>query len=99
MNHIIVNGIVAARDNMPYLQIDIDGHIVQLSMADARNVTRDIEVMCARTEADAMILKFFSAQQYPKGAGAALMVAFRDFRAKLDEETVEKFRSDPDQGQ
>ena len=96
MSNIIVNGIVSHRDRQPYIQIDIDGHLVQMSMSQARNVARDIEVMCARTEADAMIHKFFSAKDYPEGAGAALMLAFRDFRAKLDQEDVEKTRVDPD---
>jgi hypothetical protein len=69
---------------------------VQMSMADARNVARDIEVMCARTEADAMIHKFFERQGFAAQAGAALMVEFRDFRHALDEEAVEKTREDPD---
>lgn len=97
MSNIFVNGIVSVRDKRPYIQVDIDGHLVQLSMADARNVARDIEVMCARTEADAMIHKFFSKMQYPQGANNALMMEFREFRADLDNEPVEKTRTDPDQ--
>jgi hypothetical protein len=96
MANILINGIVSMRDKQPYLQIDIDGKLAQLSMADARNIARDIEVMCARTEADAMIHKFFSAQGFPKDAGAALMLSFRDFRSQLDAESVEKSESDPD---
>jgi hypothetical protein len=96
MSDILVNGIVAARDRRPYLQIDIDGHMVQLSMADARNVARDIERMCARTEADAMIHRFFVRQDFPKEAAAALMIAFRDFRSQLDREPVEKSETNPD---
>ncbi len=42
--------------------------------------------MASRTEADAMVLKFFDKEEYPSGAAAAVMVAFRDFRAELDEE-------------
>lgn len=93
---IIIGGIVAERDKRPYIQMDVDGHMVQLSMAEARNVARDIERMCARTEADAMIHKFFSAQEYPAGANVAVMLAFRRFRSKLDAEVVEKNETDPD---
>jgi hypothetical protein len=96
MSNILVNGIVSHRDKQPYIQLDIDGHMVQMSMAEARNIARDIEVMCARTEADAMIHKFFADQQFPEGANAAVMVAFREFRNKLDGEAVEKTRVDPD---
>lgn len=96
MNNILVVGLISHRDKQPYIQIDIDGHLVQLSMAQARNIARDIEAMCARTEADAMIHRFFERQGFPEGAGAALMMEFRDFRMKLDEEDVEKTRVDPD---
>jgi hypothetical protein len=96
VSHILVNGMVAYRDKMPYIQIDIDGHTVQLSMADARNVARDIERMCARTEADAMIHKFFSMNDFPEGANAAIMLAFREFRSKLDSESVDKFERKPE---
>jgi hypothetical protein len=92
---ILISGIVAARDKQPYLLIDVDGHTVQCSMADARNVARDIERMCARTEADAMIHKFFAKEGYPAGAGAALMIEFRDFRSNLDAAAVERTESDP----
>ena len=87
---------VAYRDKMPYIQIDIDGHTVQLSMADARNIARDIERMCARTEADAMIHKFFSTNNFPEGANAAIMLAFREFRSKLDSEHVDSFERKPE---
>ena len=89
-NQILVCGIVANRDMRPRLQIDIDGHTVQLSMAEARNVARDIEAMCARTEADAMIYRFFATQHFPEEAAAALMREFRDFRSELDAQAVER---------
>lgn len=95
-NNILINGIVSRRDKQPYLQMDVDGHLVQLSMARARNVARDIEAMCARTEADAMIHRFFDRKDFPEGAAQAIMVEFRDFRMKLDEEATEKLRVDPD---
>ncbi len=96
-SHIWVNGIISS-DKMPYLQIDIDGHMVTMTMADARNVARDIEQQCARTEVDAMIYRFFDKQEYPLGAAVALMMEFRSFRDKLDDEPVEKTRTDPDAG-
>jgi len=100
MASIMVNGIVAARDKQPYLQLsNEDGMIAQLSMAQARNIAHDILVMCSRTEADAMILKFFTKAEFPENAAGALMVDFRDFRAQLDEEALETFRNDPDTGE
>ena len=96
MNNILVNGVVAARDKQPYLHLDIDGHVIQLTMAEARNIARDIETTCARTEADAMIHKFFSASGFPEQAGGTLMLAFREFRANLDDAEVKKFREDSD---
>ena len=82
---------------MPYIRLFRDREqIGQLSMAEARNFARDIEAMCARTEADAMILKFFDEQQLPEGAAAAIMIAFRTFRHALDSEPVIRTVSDPD---
>ena len=90
MSGFIVTGIVAARDKKPYIQLaNADRLIAQLSLAEARQIAQDILVMASRTEADAMLLKFFDKQEFPTGAGAALMVAFRDFRAMLDDEKVE----------
>ncbi len=97
MAGILINGMVAFRDKRPYLQIDVDGHTVQLSMAEARNVARDIEKMCARTEADAMIHKFFAETlEAPAEASAAIMRQFREFHSELDAEEVERSESDPD---
>ena len=80
-----VTGVVANRDKMPYIQFSNEnGLIAQLDMVQARQVSADILQMAARTEADAMILKFFDKARFPDGAGAALMIAFRDFRAELD---------------
>jgi len=45
--------------------------------------------MASRTEADAMILKFFSKMEFNPQAGAMLMQEFRDFRAQLDDEKIE----------
>jgi hypothetical protein len=96
---ITVDGIVAKRDKQPYVRLFADGkQIGQLSMAQARNIAMDILQMCARTEADAMIHKFFEKEGFPAQAGAALMLQFRDFRLSLDSEDVEKYHVDPDAG-
>ena len=97
MASLLVTGLVAARDKQPYIQISNDkGIVAQLSMAQARSVAMDILTMASRTEADAMILKFFSRSEFPENAGAALMVQFRDFRHELDSEQVEKSEENPE---
>jgi len=100
MTNFEVDGIVAMRDKQPYLRFFVDGkQIGQVSMAEARKIAGDIVQMAARTEADAMIHKFFDERSYPEGAGAALMVAFREFRRALDSERVEGTLHDPDTGE
>jgi len=97
---LLVNGVVSQRDKQPYIQLSNEkGMVAQLSMAQARNVCMDILQMCARAEADAMILKFFDVEEFPEQAAGALMMQFRDFRAKLDDEAIEASRSDPDTGE
>jgi hypothetical protein len=95
---IIVSGIVARRDMQPYVQIlNEDGIMLgQLTIAQAHSVARDLVVMAARTEADAMICKFFQAKEFPEGAADAILVDFRDFRHQLDVEPVERGESNPD---
>jgi len=89
--HFFVNGIVAARDKMPYIQLSNEnGMIAQLTMAQAQQIAKDILVMATRTEADAMILKFFTRSDFPDEAAAHLMTMFRDFRAELDQEGIER---------
>lgn len=91
-----VEGIVAMRDKQPYIKLFKDGSpIAQMSMAQARNFAHDILNMCARTEADAIIHKFFADRKFPPDAGAALMLDFRNFRVELDSEDVEKFIDTP----
>jgi hypothetical protein len=97
MSSILISGIVAGRDLTPYVQIDIDGRMAQLTMAQARNVARDIERQCSRAEADAMIYKFFAANDLPTGAVVTMMKLFRDFREMLDREKVETSTSAPDE--
>lgn len=95
---ISVEGIVSARDQKPYVVIFFNGQRAQLTMADARNLAGDIVQMCARTEADAMIFKFFFEQQLPQAAATMLMKEFRDYRAKLDDEPINTYRSEPTGG-
>jgi hypothetical protein len=91
-----VEGIVARRDKQPYIKLFKDSDpIAQLSMAEARNFAKDILNMCARTEADAMINKFFEEKGLPEHAAAEIMIDFRNFRVELDSETVETFYSTP----
>ena len=86
-----VNGIVAARDHKPYIQLSNEkGIICQLSMSETRQVAMDMLQMAARTEADAMIHKFFAKNEFPQDAANALMMDFRDFRAELDAEKAER---------
>lgn len=94
-----VEGIVAHRDKQPYVVLLKDGEkIAQMSMAAARNVAHDILTMCARTEADAMIFKFFGEHELPEQAAAALMQEFRTFRFELDSEHVETWQAEPTSG-
>lgn len=96
MPNIVISGVVAVRNMQPYVQIFVDGNVIgQLSMSEARNVANDIVQMCARTEADAMIIKFFGEMDFPQGATAALLDQFRDFRSKLDHEPVTRTEERP----
>lgn len=88
--HFWVNGIVAARNSQPYIQLSNErGMIAQLTMAESRKVAMDILVMASRTEADAMIVKFFHKLDLPEGALVGLMQEFREYRMALDLEPVE----------
>jgi hypothetical protein len=97
--HVFVDGIVAARDHQPYLRLSVNGEVAQLSIAEAHKIARDLLAMAARTEADAMILRFFSAKEFPSGAAAAIMVDFRQFRQQQDEKLVAGRTVDPDSGE
>lgn len=99
-DHFWVNGIVAVRNGEPYIQLSTEkGMITQLTMREARSIAHDILIMCSRTEADAMVHKFFSDAAFPKEAAGALMLQFRDFRMKLDQEKLDTDYSDPDTGE
>ena len=91
-----VEGIVAARDGQPYIKLFKDrSPFAQMTMAQARNFAHDILTMCARTEADAMIHRFFRERDLPTDAAAMLMLDFRNFRVALDAEEVETSISTP----
>jgi hypothetical protein len=95
-----VNGIVAQRDKQPYVQLSNErGMIAQLSMAQARNIAMDILNMAARTEMDAMLLRFCDEELEHEEVGAKMMVLFREYRMKLDQEKVETSMQDPDTGE
>jgi hypothetical protein len=97
--HIFVDGIVAARNKEPYVRITVNGEKAQLTVAEARKIAADLHAVAARTEADAMVLRFFSKSEFPEGAGAALMMDFRYFRQMQDEKPVEGTAVDPDSGE
>jgi hypothetical protein len=86
-----VNGVVAVRDGKPYIQLSNEnGMICQLSMTEARQVANDILLMASRTEADAMLVKFFDKENLPKAAVGAMLIGFRDFRHELDMDKAER---------
>jgi hypothetical protein len=97
--HVFVDGIVARRNHQPYVKLTVNGESAQLSIAEAHNIAKDLLVMAARTEADAMILKFFSINKFPEGAGAAIMLDFRNFRREQDRQKIETMTVDPDSGE
>jgi len=89
----LVNGIVSSRDKQPYLQLsNADRMIAQLTMSQARQIAQDILIMCSRTEADAMVMEFFSNLATDKDEAlqlsAVFMQKFRDYRANLDDEQI-----------
>ena len=92
-----VNGIVSVRDHQPYVQLaNEQGMIAQLTMAQVRNIAMDMLQQAARAEADALIWKFCENEGFPPAAGSAMMQTFRDFRAELDQEVVQRKLSDPE---
>lgn len=97
--HVYVDGIVAARNHQPYVRLTVNGESAQLSIAEAHKVAMDLLKMAARTEADAVVLSFFSDQKFPTGAAAAVMLEFRQFRQRQDDQPVEQVIVDPDSGE
>ena len=99
--HLIVDGIVAQRNKEPYVRLlQGDKPIAQLTLAQARKIAMDMLVMASRTEADAMLIRFFEGTlQAPIEAAHAMLQEFRLFRFALDEDTVEGVYIDPDTGE
>jgi hypothetical protein len=98
-NHFLISGVVAIRNLQPYIQLLINGELMfQWHITEARSIAWDILRMCSRTEADAMIVKFFGKMDFPDGALAALMQEFRDYRHELDMIDVDKSDYDPEAG-
>ena len=97
--HILVDGIVAAGNKEPYVRLTVNGEKAQLDIAEAKKIALDLLAVAARTEADAMILRFFSDNKFPEGAAAALMQEFRYFRQQQDEKPIDAFDVDPDTGE
>lgn len=94
---IFISGLVAARDQQPYIQLTTSNGIMsQWSVTEARKIAHDILIMCSRTEADAMLIKFFGKMDFPDGATVGLMKEFRDYRHELDMQHVEGKDSDPE---
>jgi hypothetical protein len=93
-----VNGIVAVRDNQPYIQLSTSrGMMTQWNVTEARKIADDILRMCARCEADAMLIKFFTKAEFPAEAAVALMHEFREYRHELDMIAVQS-KVDPERG-
>ena len=95
MSDFWVNGVVAVRDGKPYIQLSNEkGMISQLTMSQTHQIAMDMLVMAARTEADAMLVKFFRKHDFPDESAARLLQMFRDFRAELDAEKAERSTDD-----
>jgi hypothetical protein len=97
--HVFVDGIVAARNKEPYVRLTVNGETAQISIAETHKIAKDLMIMAARTEADAMILRFFDKKGFPENAGAHLMQEFRYFRQLQDDKTVTQTIVDPDSGE
>jgi hypothetical protein len=92
MSDFWVQRIVSHRDKKPYIQLSHEKRmIVQLTMGEARNIAMDILQLAARCEADSLLLRFpESMGSGGRGVAGEMMVAFRDCRAQIDEEKVER---------
>ena len=95
-----VQGIVAARDGKPYVQLaDDNGLIGQFTIAETRSIAMDLLRSASYAEADAMLHGFFKKLDLPTGALGKLMMDFRDFRHDLDMEKVNTRHSEPQEGE
>jgi hypothetical protein len=97
MPDVSVNGIVAARNKEPYVQLHLDGKpALQMTVSEARKIAGDLVLAASRVEADAMLLRFFDNHEFPEAAAAFLMKDFRDFRLGLDLDVPQGYVSPPD---
>lgn len=95
-----IEGIVAIRDGLPYILLlktinGKDEKIAQLSISEAKSFAHDILTMCSRSEADAIIHKFFNKQELPLHAAVMIMREFREFRMEIDSQVPGKTLSIP----
>jgi hypothetical protein len=97
--NVSVEGIVAYRNKEPYVILKIGSEKAQLTIAEAHKIAKDVIVMAARTEADAMLVRFFESHQLPEAACAAMMQEFRLYRLALESDTVTGTIVDPDTGE
>jgi hypothetical protein len=97
--HVFVDGIVAARDGEPYVRLVVNGEKAQLSIAEAHKIALDLLKVSSRTEADAMLFRFFQKNDFPREAAGALMQDFRYYRQIQDEKKVEETTVDPETGE
>ena len=94
-----INGMVAASTLQPRIELmSSTGIRMTWSVAEARKIANDIVTMASRTEADAMIIKFFGKAEFPPQAAVHMMREFRDYRAELDREEVEGKEEPPTWG-
>jgi hypothetical protein len=94
-----INGMVGHTTLQPRIELmSSTGIRMTWSVAEARKIANDIVTMCSRTEADAMLVRFFMARELPMEAAALLMKEFRDYRAELDGEKVEGKQGPPTWG-
>jgi hypothetical protein len=64
--------------------------IEQLTVPQARQLAYEILTLCARTEADAQISRFFAAHGLSETAAAEVMQDFRYFRVEIDADRPER---------
>ena len=97
--HITVDGIVAARDKEPYVRLIVNGEKAQITIAEAHKIANDLLKTAARTEADAMLFRFFQKWDFPEEAAVTFMQDFRYYRQMQDDKPVDQNITDPDTGE
>lgn len=109
MPNITVEGIVAQRNGEPYVVLKIHPEQkgkglqmppirIQLSCQEARSIANDLYLLASRTEMDACLVDFLKSgeTEFPTEIIGAMMLHFREYRAKLDQgNKIETFISEP----